>query len=131
MKYIKTIKPLPMIMAGFPSPADDFTDLSISLDKTLIKNPSATFMAYANGDSMVRMGIHNGDIVIIDKSLTAVDGDIIVAVLNGEFLIKQLSYIDGNPILVPYNSAYKITYINKEMDFQVWGVVVHSIRSFR
>ena len=131
MGKINILKSLPMITAGFPSPADDFTDLSISLDKTLIQNPAATFMAYANGDSMIGIGIHHGDIIIIDKSLNAVEGDIIVAILNDEFLIKQLSYNNGNPILIPYNPAFKITYINKEMDFQVWGVVVHSIRSFR
>ena len=82
MEKINILTSLPMITAGFPSPADDFTDLSISLDKTLIQNPAATFMAYANGDSMIRIGIHHGDIIIIDKSLTAVDGDIIVAILR-------------------------------------------------
>ena len=120
-----------MIMAGFPSPAEDFTDLSISLDKTLIQNPSATFMAYAEGDSMNRIGIHHGDIIIVDRSLTARKGDVIVAVLDGEFLIKQFSYINGQPALIPYNPKYPIIHINKEMDFQVWGVVAHSIRSYR
>ena len=129
---IKAPKPyLPTIMAGFPSPAEDFTDLSISLDKTLIQNPSATFMAYAEGDSMIRMGIHHGDIVIVDRSLTACDGDVIVAILDGEFLIKQLSYINGKPALVPYNPNYQIIQISKDMDFQVWGVVIHSIHSYR
>lgn len=118
-------------MAGFPSPAEDFTDLSISLDKTLIQNPSATFMAYAEGDSMIRMGIHHGDIVIVDRSLTACDGDVIVAILDGEFLIKQLSYINDKPALVPYNPKYQIIQISKDMDFQVWGVVIHSIHSYR
>ena len=129
---IKQPKPfLPTIMAGFPSPAEDFTDLSLSLDKTLIQNPSATFMAYADGESMILMGIHHGDIVIVDKSLTAVDGDVIVAVLNGEFLIKQLAYIKDKPALIPYNPDFPIIQITPEMDFEVWGVVIHSIRSYR
>ena len=83
------------ISAGFPSPAEDFTELSISLDKHLIQNPAATFMAYANGNSMVRSGIHHGDILIIDRSLNARDGDIIIAVLHGEFTVKQLSIVKG------------------------------------
>ena len=122
---------LPLIMAGFPSPAEDFTDLSISLDEVLIKNPPATFMAYVEGDSMIRMGIHHGDIVIIDKSLNPINGDIVVAILDGEFLIKELSYIDGHPVLIPHNNNYQIIHISKDMEFQIWGVVVHSIRSFR
>ena len=122
---------IPSIMAGFPSPAEEFTELSISLDKILIKNPPATFMAYVDGNSMVNMGIHSGDIIIIDKSLSAISGDIIVAILNGEFLIKELSYINGKPILIPHNSSYSTIHIDKNMEFQVWGVVVHSIRSFK
>jgi len=122
---------IPSIMAGFPSPAEEFTELSISLDKILIKNPPATFMAYVDGNSMVNIGIHSGDIIIIDKSLSAISGDIIVAILNGEFLIKELSYIDKMPILIPHNNNYPIIHIDKNMEFQVWGVVIHSIRSFR
>ena len=87
--------------AGFPSPAEDFTELSISLDKHLIQNPAATFMAYANGNSMVRAGIYHGDILIIDRSLDARDGDIIIAVLHGEFTVKQLSIINGTLFLIP------------------------------
>ena len=122
---------LPFIMAGFPSPAEDFTDLSISLDKVLIKNPPSTFMAYVEGDSMISMGIHHGDIVIVDRSLTPCDGDIIVAVLEGEFLIKQFSKTKTHIKLIPHNSKYPIIYINEDTDFQVWGIVVHSIRSYR
>jgi DNA polymerase V len=129
---LKSPKPyLPTIMAGFPSPAEDFTELSISLDQALVKNPPATFMAYAEGESMINIGIHHGDIVIVDRSLTPRTRDIIVAVLDGEFLIKEYSKIDGHIKLIPHNSKYPIIYINKESDFQVWGVVVHSIRSYR
>ena len=119
------------ISAGFPSPADDFTELSISLDKHLIQHPSATFMAYANGDSMVRVGIHNGDILIIDRSLNARDGDIIIALLHGEFMVKQVSIIDGRLFLVPRNPKYSSVRITSEMGFEVWGVVIFSIRKHR
>ena len=79
MEEISTGLGISFISAGFPSPAEDFTELSISLDKYLIQNPAATFMAYANGNSMLHAGIHNGDILIIDRSLNARDGDIIIA----------------------------------------------------
>ena len=130
--YTKSPKPyLPKIMAGFPSPAEDFTELSISLDRALIDNPPATFMAYAEGDSMIDMGIHHGDIVIVDRSLNPRNKDIIVAILEGEFLIKQFSNIGDEIKLIPHNSEYPIIYINEDSDFQVWGIVVHSIRSYR
>ena len=119
------------IPAGFPSPADDFTDLSISLDKYLIQNPSATFMAYANGDSMVRIGIHDGDILIVDRTLTVKEGDIVVALICGEFTVKQLSYIHNNPVLIPYNPKYSPIKISSEMEFEIWGVVPYSIRKYR
>ena len=119
------------ISAGFPSPAEDFTELSISLDKHLIQNPAATFMAYANGNSMVRAGIYHGDILIIDRSLDARDGDIIIAVLHGEFTVKQLSIINGTLFLIPKNPQYSSLKISAEMDFEVWGVVTYSIRKHR
>ena len=115
------------ISAGFPSPAEDFTELSISLDKHLIQNPAATFMAYANGNSMIRIGIYHGDILIIDRSLNAKDGDIVIAVLHGEFTVKQLSIINENLFLMPQNSQYSPVKISAEMDFEVWGIVTYSI----
>ena len=119
------------ISAGFPSPAEDFTELSISLDKHLIQNPAATFMAYANGNSMVRAGIYHGDILIIDRSLDARDGDIIIAVLHGEFTVKQLSIIDNTFFLIPQNPQYSPVEISGDMDFEIWGVVIYSIRKHR
>ena len=119
------------ISAGFPSPADDFTELSISLDKHLIQHPAATFMAYANGNSMLHAGIHHDDILIIDRSLNARNGDIIIAVLYGEFTVKQLSIINNTFFLVPKNPQYSPVQISAEMDFEVWGIVTHSIRKHR
>ena len=117
--------------AGFPSPAEDFTELSISLDKHLIQNPAATFMAYANGNSMVRAGIHHGDILIIDRSLNARDGDIIIAVLQGEFTVKQLSIVKDTFFLMPKNPQYSPVKISGDIDFEIWGVVTYSIRKHR
>ena len=119
------------ISAGFPSPAEDFTELSISLDKHLIQNPAATFMAYANGNSMIQSGIHNGDILIIDRSLDARDGDIIIAVLHGEFTVKQISIVKDTFSLIPQNPQYSPMKISDDMDFEIWGVVTYSIRKHR
>ena len=119
------------ISAGFPSPAEDFTELSISLDQHLIQNPAATFMAYTNGNSMVRAGIHHGDILIIDRSIDAQDGDIIIAVLHGEFTVKQLSIVKGIFFLIPKNPRYSPVEISGDMDFEIWGVVIYSIRKHR
>ena len=119
------------ISAGFPSPAEDFTELSISLDKHLIQNPAATFMAYANGNSMLHAGIHHGDILIIDRSLNARDGDIIIAVIYGEFTVKELSIINGTFFLIPKNSRYSPIEISDDMGFEIWGVVIYSIRKHR
>ena len=118
-------------MAGFPSPAEDFTELSINLDKLLVNNPPSTFMAYAEGESMINIGIHHGDIIIIDRSLNPQNKDIIVAILEGEFLIKQFSNTGNQIKLIPHNYKYPIIDIKENSDFQVWGVVVHSIRSYR
>ena len=122
---------LSFISAGFPSPAEDFMELSISLDKHLIQNPAATFMAYANGNSMVRVGIHHGDILIVDRSLNARDGDVIIALLYGEFTVKEISIVDGSLFIVPRNPQYSSVKITSEMGFEVWGVVTSSIRRHR
>ena len=122
---------IPCISAGFPSPADNFTELPISLDKYLIQNPSATFMAYANGNSLIRLGINHGDILIIDRSLNAQDGDVIIALIHGEFTVKQISVIDDIMFLIPRNPQYSSVKITSEMEFEVWGVVSASICKHR
>ena len=119
------------ISAGFPSPAEDFTELSISLDQHLIQNPAATFMAYANGNSMIHAGIHHGDILIIDRSLNARDGDIITAVMNGEFTVKELSIVKGTFSLISRNPRYSPVVISGDMNCEIWGVVIYSIRKHR
>ena len=118
------------ISAGFPSPTDDFSDSLISLDDEFIKHPAATFMSYVNGDSMVDAGIFHGDILIIDRSLKAKNGNIVIALLNGEFTVKKLSIVKGEISLISENKNYKPINITLEMDFQVWGVVTTSIKRF-
>jgi len=88
-------------------------------------------MAYANGNSMVQAGIHHGDILIIDRSLDARNSDIIIAVLHGEFTVKQLSIVKDTFFLIPQNPQYSPMKISDDMDFEIWGVVTYSIRKHR
>ena len=122
---------IPFISAGFPSPAEDYREHSISLDRYIIQNPAATFMAYANGNSMERVGIYHRDLLIIDRSLSARDGDVIIALISGEFMVKQISIIDGHLFLMPRNTQHSHVKITSEMEFEVWGVVAFSIRKHR
>ena len=119
------------VSAGFPSPAEDHLDSSLDLNEYLIKHPSATFYIYAKGHSMNDVGIYDGDVMIVDRALEAKSKDIIIAVINGEFTVKRI-YIKNNSIyLVPENKTFKSILIEDDMDFQIWGVVTHTIHSFK
>ena len=131
MSEINSETGIPFISAGFPSPVEDYREHSISLDKYIIQNPAATFMAYANGNSMERVGIYHRDILIIDRSLSARNGDVIIALINGEFMVKQISIIDGHLFFIPGDMKYAPVKITSEMGFEVWGVVAFSIRNHR
>ena len=118
------------ISAGFPSPAADFIDTSIDLNKSLIKNPSSTFFGKVNGDSMKDLGINDGDLLIIDKSLEPKDGRIAVCFIDGEFTLKTIKIEQNFCWLVPANEKYKPIKVTEENNFLVWGVVIHVIKSF-
>ena len=115
------------ISAGFPSPAEDYTDLKLDLNKALIKHPSATFFGRVNGNSMIGAGIYDGDILIIDKSLTPKKDSVLVCFIDGEFTIKKATKIDGDLYLMPENKDFKPIRIDPESDFRLWGVVTYSI----
>lgn len=118
------------ISAGFPSPALDFDDMRIDLNKHLIQHPSATFFGRVKGDSMQGVGIDDGDLIVIDKSLEVRDGQIAVCYIDGEYTLKRIKFIDNECWLVPANDKYKAIRINPETDFLVWGIVKHVIKSF-
>jgi DNA polymerase V len=118
------------IRAGFPSPADDFLDVSIDLNKELIKHPAATFFGRVNGDSMKDLGIDDGDLLIIDKSLEPTDGKIAVCFIDGEFTLKQIKIDDEGLLLMPANEKYQPIRVTKDNNFEIWGIVVHVIKSF-
>ncbi len=117
------------VAAGFPSPADDHIETKLDLNQHLIKHPAATFMVRAQGDSMVGAGIHHNDLLVVDRSLTAHDKSIVIAIVNGEFTVKRLRKFDDRLILQPENPAYKPLIIQSGMDFEVWGVVTSVIHS--
>lgn len=117
------------ISAGFPSPAQDFIDLSIDLNKEFIKHPSSTFFSRVKGNSMKDAGIDNGDLLIVDKSLRPTDGRIAVCFIDGEFTVKRLKIEKDCCWLMPENETYKPIMVTKENDFIVWGIVVHVIKT--
>lgn len=115
------------VQAGFPSPADDYIEAHLDLNKHLIKHPTATFFVKATGDSMIQAGIHPGDILIVDRSLEATHGRIIIAALDGQLTVKRLHQSAGKVLLMPENESYQPIPITDETDLVIWGVVTNVI----
>jgi DNA polymerase V len=124
---------LPMIQsriaAGFPSPADDYIEDRIDLNKELIKNPSSTFLARVSGNSMVNAGIGDRDLLIVDRSVQPRNDSILVCVIDGEFTIKKLRKVGEDYYLMPENDQFKPIKVSVENDFRIWGVVTYSIKT--
>ena len=122
------------IKAGFPSPAEDYHHDSLDFNRDLIKNPEATFYGRVEGDSMMEAGICDGDIAVIDRSIQPRDGDVIVAFVNEEFTIKYLDLthrMDGYIELRPANRDFRPIRIDADDNFEVWGVVVWTIKKWK
>ncbi len=117
------------VAAGFPSPADDYIEQQLDLNRHLIKHPAATFFVRVKGDSMIEAGIHSGDILIVDRALEAVDGKVVIAVIDGELTVKRVRLRGEKLYLVPENHEFSPTEITPAMDFTVWGVVVYVIHA--
>lgn len=114
---------LSAVPAGFPSPADDYLDRDLDLNEYFIQHPAATFYVRVSGYSMQQAGIQDGDILVVDRSLEARDGNIVVAVLDGELTVKRLKRQNGCVYLVPDNPAFPVLEIQPEREFVIWGVV--------
>lgn len=115
------------VRAGFPSPADDYIEMHLDLNEHLIKHPSATFFVTASGDSMTGAGIASGDMLVVDRSLEATHGKIVIAAINGELTVKRLSRAGGTVALLPENKQYNPIEITEDEDLVIWGVVTHVI----
>ena len=116
------------IAAGFPSPAEDFMEVRISLDKELIKNKDATFYARVRGNSMIDANIEDGDLLVIDRSIESRNGKIAVCMIDGEFTIKRLKVEKKCVYLMPENKNYKPIKVTKENELIVWGIVTYVIK---
>ena len=119
------------IAAGFPSPAEEYVEIALDLNKELIKHPAATFYARVKGDSMVDAGIHDGDLLVIDKALEPKEGAIAVCYLDGEFTVKRLAVQEEGVYLMPANAEFKPIRITEENNFLVWGLVAYVIHKPR
>jgi DNA polymerase V len=115
------------VRAGFPSPADNYVDQKLDLNRFLIRHPSATFYVRVKGNSMENAGIRDGDMLIVDRAIDPRNNDIAVCVINGEFTVKRLKKENGLLYLMPENSSYKPIHVLEGADFQVWGVVAYVI----
>lgn len=112
---------------GFGAAADDYMERGIDLNEQLVKNKPATFFFKMKGDAMKEAGLFDGDILIVDRSLKLADGKIIVAVLNGELLVRRFHKNFSSAFLIPENNRYKTINLAEFSDFVMWGVVVYSI----
>lgn len=116
------------VQAGFPSPAQNEYADSIDLNRALITNPAATFCARVIGNSMIDAGINEGDLLIIDRSITPHDGSIAVCFIDGDFTVKRLNVRDDGIYLTPANASFPEIQVGEGNNFQVWGVVSHIIK---
>lgn len=119
------------VQAGFPSPADDYIDGQLNLHELLISNAPATFFVRVQGDSMIEAGIFDGDLLIVDKSLSPHSGSIVIASLDGDFTVKKLVEKNKRYYLQACNKQFPTIDVTERGDFAIWGVVIHSIHSFR
>lgn len=114
------------ISAGFPSPADDFIELTIDLNKHLIKHKDSTFFAKVKGHSMKDAEIFDGDLLVIDKSLAPQDGKIAICQIDGEFTVKRIKIEKEIVWLIAENDAYQPIKVTEENELMIWGIVIHS-----
>lgn len=118
------------VPAGYPSPADDFVERRLSLDEHLIEHRESTFFMRVSGHSMRDLGIYDGDLLVVDRAVPAAHSSVVVAVINGEFTVKQLLYTPQGKVLRAAHPDYPDVTIQAEHDFSIWGVVqwnVHKV----
>jgi len=117
------------VSAGFPSPANDFMENNIDLNKELCKNPLATFYIKVNGNSMINAGINNNDILIVDRSLEPQNNKIAVCFIDGEFTVKRIKTDKDCVYLMPENERYQPIKVTDENELIIWGIVTYVIKN--
>lgn len=115
------------LTAGFPSPAESYVERNLNLHDHLVRKPAATFFVRVSGNSMINVGIYNGDLLIVDRSVEPRHRSIVVAVVNGEFTLKRLILRNGKVFLRPENQDFTEIEITDGMQFEIWGVALHNI----
>ena len=115
------------VPAGFPSPADDYVEMGIDLNEQLIRHPGSTFFLKVSGESMTEAGIHDGDLLVVDRSLDPRPGRVVVAVLDGAFTLKRLVRYRGRLRLEAAHPNYPALELHRCSDVQIWGVAIHVI----
>jgi DNA polymerase V len=128
--FLQQEKPILMesvIAAGFPSPAEDYRERTLDLHDHLVKHPAATFFVRVEGDSMINVGIFSGDLLIVDRSLPADFGKIVIALIDGEFTVKRLLQKNGHIILQPENPSFAPIMVKQPEHLIIWGVVTYVI----
>lgn len=121
---------LSRVQAGFPSPAEDFVEGTLDLNAHLVHHPAATFLLRVSGESMTGVGIYPDDILIVDRSITPVNGHIVIAVVAGDLTVKRLEQKSGRVRLLPENPAFEPIIPSEGDEVEIWGVVAHAIHSF-
>lgn len=119
---------LSCVRAGFPSPCEDHIEATLSLDELCIAHPAATYLVRIRGDSLRDLGILDGDIAVVDRSIEARQGQVVVAVVRGEFTAKVLMFEGGMPVLRAANADYPDIRLQPEEDLEVFGVVTSIVR---
>ncbi|MCK4311396.1 MAG: translesion error-prone DNA polymerase V autoproteolytic subunit [Candidatus Cloacimonetes bacterium] len=119
------------IPAGFPSPAQDYIEENLDLNKFLIDHPTATYFVKVEGYSMVDAGINPGDILIVDRAAEPIHKKVVIAIVDGELTVKRLRADKGRWFLVPDNPEFEPIEITKDMNFQIWGVVTYAIHKMK
>ena len=117
------------VCAGFPSPASDYLEGEIDLNRYLIKNPLATFIVKSQGNCMLQAGIHSGDLLIVDKSIKPKNNSIVIASINGDLIVKRIKISGKQFLLTSDNKEYGNIKINNESDIFIWGIVTKVIHN--
>ncbi len=119
------------VQAGFPSPADDYIENRLNINDLVIDHPASTFFVRVEGESMKDANIQSGDILVVDRSIEAANGKIVIAIINGEFTVKRFQKNSSGTFLIPENPKFPTIKIEEDTDFQVWGIVTFVIHKAR